>query len=108
MCFLCCIIAFAVYLIYVLASEFTVRDPPINFDQLVGNAPNRLANPDHALSDDDLRVAFTTQNSDVLQWKLKLVREASHSVLFADVMGGQVFDKMLEVIGGKLKDIRHF
>lgn len=107
----------AVYVTLIISTElgFEVRvltpkrkEPPIPFEKVVGNVSNRLSVLEHALGDNDLRVAFTINNFDALDWKLKLVREAEHAVLFADVMGGQVFIKALEAIEVKLKSIKHF
>jgi len=100
--------AFVVYMVVVILAEFELSEPPMGLDKFVGNIESRLTNPDHALGDGDLRLAFTGQNVDVVEWKLKLVRDAEHSVLFADVMGGQVFDAVVDILETKVKEISHF
>lgn len=81
---------------------------PETITTFTSDAPSCLANSDHALGNGDLRVAFSLQNSDVVSWRLKLMREASHSVLFADVMGGRLLDTAAEILEVKIKTIPHF
>lgn len=92
----------------VVLDVLEVRQPDLQLDQFVGNVTNCLTNPDHALGDGDLRIAFTRSNTDVVEWKLKLVREAEHSILFADVMGGNVLDFLFNILEAKVKRLPHF
>lgn len=109
---LCSLIVFTIPSIWLmwstLADVLEVREPDLHLERFVGNVKSRLANPDHALGDGDLRVAFSAVNADIVEWKLKLVREAWHSVLFADVMCGQVLDLLCDVLQAKLSNHSHF